>query len=55
MQFSENVCDQTSLEFLNRKIAGLMSAIKVNKMTDIKNVFDIAAKYVLRWYVSQHV
>jgi len=29
MQFSENVMRyQTSLEFLNRKIAGLMSAIK---------------------------
>ena len=29
MQFSENVMKyQTSLEFLNRKISGLMSAIK---------------------------
>ena len=46
MEFSENsIRYSTTLNFLNSKISGLMSAIGENKiMSNIKNVFDISGR-----------
>ena len=48
MELSNVIRYQTTLQFLNNRISGLMSAIrgsrKIIKMPDVKNIFDIAGR-----------